>query len=64
MTAVTSRVLGVSALIVRDFNAVVSPYIISVNDFRKKREERSPLICEIMGSYKMVYGTPLERLAV
>jgi len=44
------------------FNTTVSPYILSIKQFKKRYHENSPLINEILKSYKLLYGRALERV--
>ena len=59
---VESGINSLSGKVAIDFNTAVSPYILSVSQFKKRYEEKSPLINEILKSYKLLYGRPLERI--
>ena len=41
---------------------LISPYINSLSEFKSKSKKQTPIIKNIMKSYKLVYGFRLERL--
>jgi len=43
-------IANLSGTIARNFQAVISPYVLTVGQFRKKQKEKSPIIKEIMSS--------------
>lgn len=53
-----------SGVIAQNFQTIVSPYILTVDQFRKKHKEKSPIIKEIIGSYILISGKSPERLIV
>lgn len=55
---------GVSDLVAREFHAVISPLIMSIDEFRKRHERKAALVLEMMKSYTVIHGKPLERLVV
>lgn len=59
---VEASIDGISKKIAMDFNTAISPYIISVSQLKKRYEEKSPLIIEILKSYKLLHGIALERI--
>jgi len=44
-----------------NFNTTVSPYVLSTKQFKSRYNKKSPLIIEILKSYKLIYGSVLER---
>jgi predicted nucleotidyltransferase len=63
-TKVEAGINNLAKGIAINFNTTVSPYILSAKQFKKRYHEKSPLIIEILKSYKLLYGTALERVAV
>lgn len=59
---VEASIDALSKTIAMDFNTAVSPHVLSINQFKKQYEEKSPLLTEIFKSYKLLYGKPLERI--
>jgi len=55
---------NLSGTIARNFQIVISPYVLTVGQFRKKHKEKSPIIKEIMASYILISGKNPERLIV
>jgi len=60
---VEGSINSLSEKIAMDFNTVVSPYILSASQFKKRYREKSALINEMIRSYKLLYGRVLERIA-
>ncbi|PIW66442.1 MAG: hypothetical protein COW11_03305, partial [Candidatus Omnitrophica bacterium CG12_big_fil_rev_8_21_14_0_65_43_15] len=52
----------ISGVIAQNFQIIVSPYILTADQFRKKHKEKSPLIREILDSYILILGKSPERL--
>ena len=48
----------------QDFQTVISSYVLTIDQFRKKYKAKSPLIKEIMNSYILISGKSPERLIV
>lgn len=46
------------------FHTAISPYIITEGLFRKRHKERDPFIAEVLKSYILICGKPLERLII
>ena len=44
------------------FGSTLSPYIQTVDDFKKKNTDRLPVIFNILNSHKLIMGEPLEGL--
>lgn len=61
-TKVRQGMDGVASIVARDFHTVISPCILSADEFRKRFKERSPLVRGMLDSYKLVYGSSLERI--
>ena len=59
---VETSIDALSKTIAIDFNTAVSPHILSTSQFKKQYKEKSSLLNEIFGSYKLLYGKPLERI--
>jgi len=53
-----------SGVIAQNFQTIVSSYILTVGQFRKKHKEKSPIIKEIISSYILISGKSPERLIV
>lgn len=50
--------------IVQDFQTVISPYVLSSTQFKKRYREKLPVINEILKSHIFLMGKPLERLII
>jgi predicted nucleotidyltransferase len=61
---VNKSIDSVFTIIARDFRAIISPYILSAEQFKKRYKDKDPIIGEMLKSYKLIYGKPLERYAV
>lgn len=61
---IESIVSGLSSNVAQNFQTVVSPYVLTVEQFRKKHKEKSPLIKEIISSYLLILGKSPERLLI
>lgn len=59
---VESGIDRLSEKIAMDFNTSISPYILSAGQLNKRYKEKSVFINEIIRSYKLIYGRPLERI--
>lgn len=44
------------------FQSIVAPYIITAAAFKKRHNTKDPLMREILKSYILIFGKPLERL--
>lgn len=53
-----------SGVIAQNFQTIVSPYILTADQFRKKHKENSAIIKEIISSYILILGKSPERLIV
>lgn len=53
-----------SEAIAQNFQTVISPYILTENQLKKKYKENSPLINEILKSYILLTGKSPERIIV
>lgn len=61
---IDQNVDGIFTILARDFHAVISPYILSVEQFKKRYQKKDPLIMAMIRSYKLIYGKALERIAL
>lgn len=59
---VEASINALSKMIATDFNTAISPYVLSVDQLKKRYKKKAPLIKEIVQSYKLLYGKPLERI--
>ena len=53
--SITSRIAGT-------YGVVVSPYILSTEEFKEKYHQKLPVIKDILKTYKLIAGQPLEKI--
>ena len=53
--SITSRIIGV-------YGIVVSPYILSLAELKEKYQQKLPIVRNILKTYKLIDGQPLEKL--
>lgn len=53
--SITSRIIG-------EYGIVVSPYILSLTELKKKYQQKLPIIRDILKTYKLIAGEPLEKI--
>ena len=53
--SITSRIAGT-------YGIIVSPYILSTEEFREKHQQKLPIVRNILKTYKLIAGQPLEKL--
>ncbi len=53
--SITSRIIGV-------YGIVVSPYILSLAELKEKYQQKLPIVKNILKTYKLIDGQPLEKL--
>lgn len=54
----------ISIRLAKDFQTVISPYILSTAQFKKRYSEKSPIINEILKTHILIMGSSLERMAL
>ena len=54
----------IAKVVAQRFQTVISPYIVTDSQFRRKYMAKDALITEILRSYVPVYGEPLERIVI
>ncbi|MCX5666704.1 MAG: nucleotidyltransferase domain-containing protein [Candidatus Omnitrophica bacterium] len=54
----------IARIMAQRFQTAVSPYIITGSQFRKKHMAKDSLISEILKSYILIYGKPIERIII
>jgi predicted nucleotidyltransferase/biotin operon repressor len=55
---------GIARIVAQRFQTVISPYIVTCQQFKKKYMAKETLIAEILKSYILIYGKPIERIIV
>jgi predicted nucleotidyltransferase len=53
-----------STKIAEDFQTAISPYIVSKEQFKKRHRAKKSIINEILKSYILIIGKPLERIII
>ncbi len=48
----------------RKFQTIISPYIITEDAFKRRCKNKDPLMAEVLKSYILICGKPLERLII
>ena len=54
----------IARIMAQRFQTVISPCIVTCHQFRKKYMTKEALVVEILKSYILVYGKPIERIIV
>lgn len=58
------RLFEISGAIAGNFQTIVSPYVLTTSQFRKKYKEKSAVINEILKSYILIMGKSPQRLII
>ena len=61
---VRDKIDKISNTVAQNFHTAISPLILSAGQFIKKYKEKTPLIREILKSYILIMGKPLERVII
>ncbi len=48
--------------IAKKFSASLSPYILTLKEFRRKHKQKKPVIKAILNNNRLIYGEPIERI--
>lgn len=61
---IEDKLFEISGAIAGNFQTVVSPYVLTASQFRKKYKEKSAIINEILKSYILIMGKSPQRLII
>jgi predicted nucleotidyltransferase len=50
--------------VARDFQTAIVPYVLSIDQFKRRHKDNEPIVKEILSAYILVQGRPLERLVI